>query len=104
MIPVQVKDFVVRVLEETEKGYMIWNEGYDDSYFSERNNVTLHISHHFDDMRELNFYGFKIVIGHQVTPFTVTEDEQEYFFMKRLYEAISVNVHNISDSLKGFFD
>ncbi len=104
MIPVQVRTFVNRVLEETESGFLNWYEGYDGSYICENKSITLHISHGYDEYRDTYFYAFKIVKGYQVTPFSVVSSEDDYFIMKRLYEAVIISVNNISDDLNSFFD
>ncbi len=104
MIPKQLNSFIYRVLEETEEGALNWYEGFDDTYICESKLITLHLSNGYDDSRDVYYYAFRIVKGTQVTPFSVGSHEEDYYFMKRLYEAVVFNANDISNDLSSFFD
>lgn len=103
MIPKQLKEFMHRVLIETDNGTLLWYEGYQDSYFCESNMFTIHISFGYDENQDVYAYIFRIVNGLQVTPFSVVDHEEDYFFMKRLYESVIVSANGIANNINDFF-
>ncbi|WP_431295761.1 hypothetical protein [Rahnella sp. PAMC 25559] len=104
MIPLKLKSFILKVLNNTEDDSLKWIEADNEAYFCNHKNHTLHISQYFDPDREEGYFKFIIKTSGKITPFSVYDDEDDYILMRKLWSAIIVNANDISDDLENFFD
>ena len=91
MIPKPLRPFIARLMEATGDGEIKWKEGADEAYFASQKDADLHLRYHFDHDTGESGYSFRIVRGNGDAFFTVTNFEDDYYQMRNLYSAASVN-------------
>jgi hypothetical protein len=104
MIPKPLRPFMGRLLEATGDSEIKWKEGADAAYFATQKNANLHIRYVFDHDTGDSGYTFRIVRGEGDAFFTVTNEEDEFSFMRNLYSAISVNAAGGEEIVDDLFD
>lgn len=104
MIPRQLKEFLQRLLKATGDGEVIWKEGAEDAYFATRKDADIHIRYLFDHDTGEAGYSFRILRAGADAFFTVTQDEDDWAFMRNLYSAISVNAAGGGKIVDDLFD
>ncbi|MGD7069913.1 hypothetical protein [Acetobacter sp. AAB5] len=104
MIPKPLRPFIMRLLQATGDNELKWNEGADDAYFATRKNADLHIRYFFDSDTGEGGYTFRILRGDGDAFFTVSNNEDDYYLMRDLYSAISVNAAGGGQIVSGLFD
>jgi hypothetical protein len=91
MIPKPLRPFMARLLDATNDGEIEWKEGADEAYFAIQKDANLHIRYLHDQDTGESAYNFRIVRGGADAFFTVLNEEDDFYFMRNLYSAVSVN-------------
>lgn len=104
MIPKPLRPFVVRLLEATGNGEIDWKEGADEAYFAAQKDANLHLRHLFDQETGESAYVFRIVRKGTEAFFTVINTEDDFYFMRNLYSAVSVNAAGGEEIVDDLFD
>jgi hypothetical protein len=95
---------MVRLFEATSDTEIDWEEGADEAYFAIQKDANLHIRYVFDPDNGESAYTFRIVRGKNDAFFTVLSSEDDYFFMRNLYSAVSVNAAGGQKIVDDLFD
>ncbi len=104
MIPKVFQGFMTQLLQQTEDGTLVWSDGEYDSYVCDHKQYTLIIRRHFDEERERDYVAFRFISSGKNTPFSVSDSDEDYPKMLRIYDAVIANANTVSDDLENFFD
>ena len=102
MIPFQFQDFMEFVLNKTRAGTLKWMPGEGYSYIANHKDISLYISSDFDPEREISSFWFRLHGSHGTTPFSVFDNEQDYNFMKIIFEEVIANANNVKGDMESF--
>lgn len=102
MIPVQFRTFMDFVLTHTRSGKLKWHSGEGGSFIATHQDVSLIISADYDPDREIGTFWFRLVGSSGSTPFSVSDDEKDYGFMKALFEEVIANANNVGNDMAKF--
>jgi hypothetical protein len=105
MIPIIFRDFINRLLAETESDSIRWQEVGDLSYTCARNEVKVFVSRHWDEDRSEGWFSFRVItLDGDSVPFFVREaDGEDFHFIERVFQAVIANASNVGVSLQRFF-
>lgn len=104
MIPKPLRPFMGRLLEATNNSEIAWKEAADDAFFAVQKNANLHIRYVFDPDTGESGYTFQISRAGDDPFFSVSNSEDDYFFMRNLFSAISVNAAGGGKIVDDLFD
>lgn len=102
MIPVQFESFMVFVLTQTRSGKLRWSAGEGGSYIASRKDMSLYISSDYDPDRDISTFWFRLNGSNGSTPFSVSDNEQDYRNMKVLFEEVIANANNVRGDMESF--
>ncbi|MDN3220035.1 hypothetical protein [Pseudomonas nunensis] len=103
MIPTAFSDFMGFVMERTRTSDLKWIEGDRGSYITSHLGMSLYLSHDYDEDRGTSSFWFRLISENgQATPFSVYDYENEYSFMRALYEEVISNANNASHDVARF--
>jgi hypothetical protein len=102
MIPVQFGNFMDFVLAQTRSGKLRWGAGEGGSYIASHKDMSLYISSDYDPDRELSTFWFRLNGSSGSTPFSVSDNEQDYRYMKVVFEEIIANANNVESDMASF--
>ena len=104
MIPKPLRPFMGRLLEATNNGEITWKEAADEAFFAIQKNANLHIRSVFDHDTGESGYTFQISRAGDDPFFSVSNSEDDYFLMRNLFSAISVNAAGGGKIVDDLFD
>lgn len=104
MIPKVFQEFMRQLLQQTERGALVWSAAEFDSYVCDHKEYTLIIRRFFDADREVDHVIFRFISGEKNTPFSVSDNDTDYPQMVKIYDAVIANANTVSDDLENFFD
>jgi len=104
VIPTPLRPFIGRLLQATNGSEVSWKEGGESAYFATRKDANLHIRYHFDEDTGEASYIFRVIRKSGDAFFTVTSEEDDFYLMRNLYSAVSVNASGGEDIVNDLFD
>ncbi|WP_282410059.1 hypothetical protein [Pseudomonas sp. PS02303] len=102
MIPVQFQTFMEFVLTQTRSGKLRWMHGESGSFIASHRDMSLYISSEYDPDREIGSFWFRLNGSDGSTPFSVYDHENEYNYMRVIYEEVIFNANNAERDVARF--
>ncbi|MBX8552303.1 hypothetical protein K5D68_22110 [Pseudomonas cichorii] len=102
MIPVQFEGFMDFVLTQTRSGRLKWGAGEGGSFIASHKDMSLFISSDYDPDRDISTFWFRLNSSSGSTPFSVSDKEQDFSFMRILFEEVIANANNVKNDLANF--
>jgi len=103
MIPSVFSEFMKFIVDRTRSNDLKWIPGDGSSYITSHRGMSLYLSHDYNEDRDLGSFWFRLISENgQATPFSVFDYEDDYNFMRMLYEEIISNANNASSDVERF--
>lgn len=104
MIPKPLRQFVIDLIDATDKNVISWSEGVaNGAFFCSRKSYTINISFFFDQDEGISYYNMTIG-GDKSASFVVASYEHaDYKVMSDLHSSVEINAGNLGSIGEDFF-
>jgi len=106
MIPEVYRLFIQAIIQKTNDDEVKWNATRDEAYVLRTSSATVEVGHYIDHDAEAGYYYFKYFNIQKKTDagFRVSNTEDDYSTMERLFSVAAASAANIKDELTSFLE
>lgn len=106
MIPEAYSKTINQLIDKTQEDEIKWEKTFEGSLITTKKDITIEIGEFVNEDEELSYYffNFRNYKTKNSAGFNVSNMDEDYGKMKKLYTVAEASANNASEELKNFFN